>query len=71
MEKSKRFRVALAIYAVLGLLIWTTISDIPVSIAYTQVGLRSVSLAILAIFVVRTLIHWTADRAEAQDDKEH
>jgi len=73
MEKRKRFYVALAVYAVLGLLIWTVMSDLPVPMPMQsgRVSIRALTMMILAVFVMRTLLHWRAEQIrEEQDDKE-
>ncbi len=73
MEKRKRFYVALAVYAVLGLLIWTTMSDVPVPVParWGHVSIRALTLMVLALFVMRTLLHWRAEQIRTeQDDKE-
>ena len=48
MQKRKRFYVALAIYAVLGLLIWVTMEDVPLPVGSGHVGIRSLTLIVLA-----------------------
>jgi hypothetical protein len=78
MELRKRFNVALAVYAVLGLLIWMTIDDIPIPVANlpavlqnVHITLRQVTLLILGMFVLRTVLHHWAEQARAQrEDKE-
>jgi heme A synthase len=72
MEKRKRFYVALAIYALLGLLIWTVMVDVPVPVGNGHIGIRSLTLLVLALFVVRTVLHWRADqiRGEQNDEEE-
>ena len=72
MEKRKRFYVALAIYALLGLLIWTVMDDVPVPVGNGHIGIRSLTLLVLALFVVRTVLHWRADqiRGEQGDEEE-
>jgi hypothetical protein len=69
MEKRKRLGVALALYAVLGILIWTTMSDIPVRIAGGAISIRALPLAMLAFFAVRTVLHWKAEEIRDQDEK--
>ncbi len=74
MEQRKRFYVALAIYAVLGVLIWMTIDNIPIPMppdapVKLHITLRQVTLAILALFVVRTVLHWNAERIRAEREK--
>jgi len=72
MEKRKRFYVALAVYAVLGLLIWTTMSDVPVPMPMRSghISIRALTMMILALFVVRTLLHWRAEQVRAEQDDE-
>jgi hypothetical protein len=50
MQKRKRFYVALAIYAVLGLLIWATMEDVPLPVGNGHLGIRSLTLIVLAVF---------------------
>jgi uncharacterized membrane protein len=70
MQKRKRFYVALAIYAVLGLLIWITMVDVPLPVGNGHIGIRSVTLLVLALFVVRTLLHWRAEQIRGEQDEE-
>ena len=48
MQKRKRFYVALAIYAVLAVLIWVTMEDVPLPVGNGQIGIRSLTLIVLA-----------------------
>jgi hypothetical protein len=76
MEQRKRFYVALGIYAVLGLLIWMTMSDVPFPIGgyHFSISFRRLTLGVLVLFVVRTVLHWRAEgirasqRHEQQDE---
>ena len=70
MQKRKRFYVALAIYAVLGLLIWTLMVDVPVPVGSGHIGIRSLTLVVLAFFALRTLLHWRADEIRSEQEKE-
>jgi hypothetical protein len=71
MQKRKRFYVALAIYAVLAGLIWVTMEDVPLPVGNSQVGIRSLTLIVLALFAVRTVLHFRADQIrDEQDDEE-
>ena len=58
MQKRKRFYVAIAIYAVLAALIWVTMEDVPLPVGNGQVGIRSLTLIVLALFAVRTVLHF-------------
>jgi hypothetical protein len=74
MDLRKRFYVALAIYAVLGLAIWMTIDNIPIPTPQEMpialhITLRQLALAILGLFVLRTVLHWNAMRIRAERDK--
>jgi hypothetical protein len=71
MQKRKRFYVALAIYAVLAVLVWVTMEDVPLPVGNGQVGVRSLTLIVLAVFAVRTVLHFRADEIrDEQDDEE-
>ena len=77
MEKRKRFYIALAIYAVLGLLIWMTIDDIPIPVSNlpavlqnVHITLRQVTLLILGMFALRTVLHHWAEQARVEREDE-
>jgi len=70
MQKRKRFYVALAIYAVLAVLIWVTMEDVPLPVGNGQVGIRSLTLIVLALFAVRTVLHWRAEQIRGEQDDE-
>ncbi len=78
MDKRKKFYVALAIYAVLGLLIWMTIDNIPLpvpralegSISSMHLTLRQATLMVLGIFVLRTALHHRAEQIREQREHE-
>ena len=70
MERDKKFYVAMAIYAVLGLLIWTTIDNIPLPFSQVHITLRQLTLGILGWFVLRTVLHWKAERIRAEQEEE-
>ena len=74
MELRKRFYVALAIYAVLGLAIWMTIDNIPIPTPRempieVHVTLRQLALAVLGMFVLRTVLHWRAEQIRADREQ--
>jgi hypothetical protein len=74
MEKRKRFYIALAVYAVLGLLAWGTLSNEPLPGArgngwFGGVSLRAVTVAILALFAFRTVLHWKAEQLRETDEE--
>jgi hypothetical protein len=75
MDQQKKFYVALAIYAVLGILIWMTIDDIPVPLpqavsGWVHITLRQVTLIVVGMFALRTTLHWNAERIRAERERE-
>jgi hypothetical protein len=70
MQKRRRFYVALAIYAVLAMLIWVTMEDVPLPVGNGQVGVRSLTLIVLALFAVRTVLHFRAEQIRNDQDEE-
>ena len=62
--------MALAAYVLLGLLVWTTMSNVPIRIAGGQISIRGLTLAILAFFAVRTALHWKSGETRIQDEDE-
>ena len=70
MQKRKRFYVALAIYAALAVLIRVTMEDVPLPVGNGQVGIRSLTLIVLAVFALRTVLHFRAERIREEQDEE-
>jgi len=70
MQKRKRFYVALAIYAVLALLVWVMMEDLPLPVGGGHIGIRSLTLMVLALFAVRTVLHWRAEQIRGEQDEE-
>jgi hypothetical protein len=62
MTIERRFYVALVIYAVLGLLIWTTLGYTPIRIEGRDIDFRVVPSLILGMFAVRTILFRQAER---------
>jgi uncharacterized membrane protein len=69
MQKRKRFYVALAIYAVLALLIWVAMEDLPLPVGGGHISIRSLTLIVLALFAVRTVLHWRAEQIRGEQDE--
>jgi hypothetical protein len=70
MELQRKLYVALAVYAVLGLLVWTTMSDVPVTVAGVGMSIRRLTLGVLALFVARTVLHWRAEQIRNERERE-
>jgi hypothetical protein len=70
MQIRKRFYVALAIYAVLAVLIRAMMEDVPLPVGNGQIGIRSLTLIVLALFAVRTVLHFRAERIREERDRE-
>jgi hypothetical protein len=70
MDQRKRFYIALAIYAVLGVLIWMTIDDIPIPGSAVHVTLRQLTLGVLVLIVLRTVLHWRAEQIRSERERE-
>ncbi|HEY2170657.1 MAG TPA: hypothetical protein VGJ30_13590 [Candidatus Angelobacter sp.] len=70
MQKRKRFYVALAIYVVLAVLVWVTMEDVPLPVGNGRIGIRSLTLIVLAVFAVRTVLHWRAEQIHNERDEE-
>ena len=70
MDQRKRFYIALAIYAVLGVLIWMTIADIPIPGSAVHITLRQLTLGVLALIVLRTVLHWRAEEIRSERERE-
>jgi hypothetical protein len=81
MEQRKKFYVALSIYAVLGVLIWMTIDNVPLPLgslvpvseqsvlARMHVTLRQLALGVLGVIALLTVIHWRADAVRAEKER--
>jgi len=65
-----RLPVALGLYAVIAILAWFTL-DARINIGAREISLRELTLAIVGLFVVRTLLFWYREKHEtAQDSSE-
>jgi hypothetical protein len=62
----KKFALALAAYAVLGVLAWTTLSDEPVQVFDLNLKLRTVTLMILGLLVFKSALFYWRTKIEEQ-----
>ncbi len=59
---NKRFRVAMVLYAVLGVLAWYTLGDDAIIVLHRQVELRWIPLLLIASFALRTVLAMKAEK---------
>jgi hypothetical protein len=76
MQRQNRFWTALAVYVVLGILEWTTLSGDTVKVVtglggepLFELSVRGIALAILGLFAVRTLIQNMRMKLEEASDR--
>jgi hypothetical protein len=69
MNKEKRFYVAMAVYAVLALLVWFTMSSASVPVGSGGVSVRGLTWGILGFFAARTWLHWHAEKIRAEREQ--
>jgi hypothetical protein len=65
----KKFVLALIAYAALGILAWTTLSDEPIRIFGANVRLRTGTLLILGLFVLRAALYYWRTRIEEEQGR--
>jgi hypothetical protein len=58
------------LYAVFGVLAWTTLSDEPIRVLNGNVRLRTGTLLILGLFAFRTALHYWRIRIDEQRESE-
>jgi hypothetical protein len=67
-DLERKYPVALALYAVLGLLVWFTIGEGAVQVFGRPVEIRLVALLILGSFALRTVVAMHAERIRRGKD---
>jgi hypothetical protein len=61
-ELERKYRIALALYAVLAVLVWFTIGEGKVEVFHRMIEIRWVPIFILATFAFRTVMAMQAER---------
>jgi hypothetical protein len=61
-ELERKYRIALALYAVLAVLVWFTIGEGKIEVFHRMIEIRWVPIFILATFAFRTVMAMQADR---------
>ena len=69
MTIKKKFVLALIAYAVLGILIWTTLSDEPIRIFNGNIRLRTGTLLIVGLFAFRSVLYYWRTRIEEERER--
>ena len=70
MDQRKRFYIALAIFVAIGMGIWFTVDDVPIPVAAVHITMRQLALAVLGLFVLRTVLHWRAQQIRAEREQQ-
>jgi hypothetical protein len=68
MGLERRFWVALALYALLGILIWFTLGEDVIHVAGREVKLKWIPALILAGFAFRTVLYRKAEQLRRGED---
>jgi hypothetical protein len=68
-DLEKRYPVAMALYAVLGLLVWFTVGEGAVQVFGRPVEIRLVALVVIGSFALRTVVARQADRVRHGGDE--
>ena len=61
-DLERKYRIALALYAVLAVLVWFTIGEGKVEVFHRPIEIRWIPIFILATFAFRTVMAMQADR---------
>jgi len=68
-DLERRFPIALALYVVLGLLVWFTMGEEKVLVQGRPVDLRLIPLIVIGGLALRTVLARQADRIRREDGK--
>ena len=66
MDRDKKFWIAMAVYAVLAVLAWTTMTNDGIQVAGNGISLRGLVLILLGFFAARTVLHWRAEKIRGE-----
>jgi hypothetical protein len=71
MDRQKKLYVALAMYAALAAGAWMVLDDIPLPVSPIglSITVRQLTLIVLFVFVVRTVLHWYAERVREERER--
>ena len=74
MDRQKKLYVALALYAALAAGAWMVLDDLPLPVSSLRLSItvRQLTLIVLFVFMVRTVLHWYAERVrEERESREN
>jgi hypothetical protein len=69
-DLERKYPVALALYLVLGLLVWFTVGEGAVEVFGRPVEIRLVALLVIGSFALRTMVARKADKILRGDDRD-
>jgi hypothetical protein len=61
----RRFPIAMGMFVVLGILVWTTMQPARIGIAGRELDIRIVVSVLLGLLAFKTVLHWQAERIRA------
>jgi hypothetical protein len=69
MDQDKKFWIAMAVYAVLAVLAWMTMTNAGIRVAGNGISMRGLVWILLGFFAARTALNWRADKIRAERGK--
>jgi hypothetical protein len=66
MDQDKKFGIAMAVYVVLAVLAWMTMTNAGIRVAGNGISMRGLVWILLGFFAARTALHWRADKIRAE-----
>jgi hypothetical protein len=66
MDQDKKFGIAMAVYAILAVLAWMTMTNAGIRVAGNGISMRGLVWILLGFFAARTALHWRADKIRAE-----
>jgi hypothetical protein len=59
----------MGMFAVLGILVWTTMQPAMIGVGGRQVDIRIVVSLLLGLLAFKVVLHWQAERIRAEDER--
>jgi hypothetical protein len=61
--------MAMGMFAVLGILVWTTMQPAMITVGGRQFDIRMVVSVLLGLLAVKVLLYWQAERIRAENER--